>query len=121
MQVLDRDTLLRIENAGWKSLCESKGAEFYSNILAADSVFVLMNGMVLDKEATVMSLEQSDPWASYSIKDPRVIQVNEKSAIIVYQTEARRDEVVVRMINSSVYAMVGDQIQLVLYQQTSLE
>lgn len=121
MQVLDRDTLLRIENEGWTSLCESRGAEFYGNILADDSVFVLMNGMVLDKEATVMSLEQSEPWERYSIKDSRVIQVNEKSAILVYQAEAQRDEVVVRMINSSVYAIVGDQIQLVLYQQTSLE
>ena len=68
------DELLHIERAGWDSLCESTGADFYGELMLPDAVMVLANGMVMDRDAVVEALSQSPPWSRYEIGDVRLVR-----------------------------------------------
>ena len=65
------DTLLELERAGWDSLCNSTGSEFYGATMLADAVMVLANGMVMDRRTVVNALSESPPWRTYEISDVR--------------------------------------------------
>jgi hypothetical protein len=43
------DSLLELERAGWDSLCNATGSEFYGAIMLPDALMVLANGMVMDR------------------------------------------------------------------------
>ena len=45
-----KDELLELERAGWDSLCDSTGSEFYGRIMLPTAVMVLANGMVMDRD-----------------------------------------------------------------------
>ncbi|WP_026373320.1 nuclear transport factor 2 family protein [Agrococcus lahaulensis] len=116
MSVLDE--LLELERAGWRSLCESTGDGFYGRLMTDDGLMVLVDGSVLDRAAVVASLGHAPPWASFEIREPRVVAVGAESAALVYTGVARREgmELVARM--SSAYVRVDGEWRLALYQQT---
>lgn len=116
------DTLLELERAGWDSLCDSTGSEFYGATMLAEAVMVLANGMVMDRQTVVNALSESPPWRTYEISDVRCIQIDEDNAALVYTGTGYRDgtEPAFRGAMSSVYHRTGDSWRLALYQQTSM-
>ena len=85
------DTLLDVERAGWDSLCDSTGSEFYGAIMLAEAVMVLANGMVMDRRTVVDALSDSPPWRTYEISDVRCIPIDDDNAALVYTGTAFRD------------------------------
>lgn len=114
------DTLLELERAGWDSLCDSTGSEFYGATMLADAVMVLANGMVMDRRTVVNALSESPPWRTYEISDVRCVPIDDDNAALVYTGTAWRDgaEPAFRGAMSSVYHRTGDTWRLALYQQT---
>lgn len=114
------DELLHIERAGWDSLCESTGADFYGEVMLPDAVMVLANGMVMDRNTVVSALAQSPPWRAYEISGVRLIALDDDNAALVYTGTAYRDEEDPAFVGamSSVYHRVDGVWKLALYQQT---
>ncbi|CDP87437.1 MULTISPECIES: nuclear transport factor 2 family protein [Mycolicibacterium] len=117
-QVLDE--LLHIERAGWDSLCESTGADFYGGLMLPDAVMVLANGMVMDRNTVVAALAESPPWRAYELSGVHVIVLDDDNAVLVYTGTAYRDEEEPAFVGamSSVYHRVDGVWKLALYQQT---
>lgn len=114
------DELLDLENQGWKSLCNSTGADFYGRIMTSDGAMVLAHGQVFDRQAVIDSLNEAPPWRTYDIADERLIALGEDRAILVYTGRAYRDESEPAFIAlmSSVYTRHDGNWRLALYQQT---
>jgi hypothetical protein len=114
------DELLHIERAGWDSLCESTGADFYGELMLPEAVMVLANGMVMDRNTVVSALAQSPPWRAYEISGVRLIAVDDDNAILVYVGTAYRDGDEPAFVGamSSVYHRIDGAWRLALYQQT---
>lgn len=114
------DELLHIERAGWDSLCESTGADFYGELMLPEAVMVLANGMVMDRNTVVSALAQSPPWRAYEISGVRLIAVDDDNAILVYVGTAYRDGDEPAFVGamSSVYHRIEGVWRLALYQQT---
>jgi Domain of unknown function (DUF4440) len=114
------DELLHIERAGWDSLCESTGADFYGELMLPDAVMVLANGMVMDRNTVVSALAQSPPWRAYEISGVRLIALDDDNAALVYTGTAYRDGDEPAFVGamSSVYHRVDGVWKLTLYQQT---
>jgi hypothetical protein len=122
MSALNLRQLMRLERAGWDSLCQSAGADFYGELMAPDGVMVLVNGMVLEHDAIESSLNDSPPWASYELTEERLVPVSSDAAAVLYRASASREgqgEPFVALM-SSVYRMIDDTPRLVLYQQTTV-
>jgi len=116
------DELLDLEHQGWKSLCNSTGADFYGRIMTSDGVMVLAHGQVFDRQAVIDSLNEAPPWRTYDIADERLISLGEDRAILVYTGRANRDENDPAFIAlmSSVYTRHDGNWRLALYQQTPI-
>ncbi len=113
------EELLEFEHAGWTALCESRGASFYAELMAPDGLMVLVDGTVLDHDDVAASLADAPPWATYEIREPRIVGVGSDSTALVYRSWARRPgEPPFEALMSSVYRTVDNESQLVLYQQT---
>ncbi|WP_375372745.1 MULTISPECIES: nuclear transport factor 2 family protein [unclassified Mycolicibacterium] len=114
------DELLHIERAGWDSLCESNGADFYGELMLPDAVMVLANGMVMDRNTVVSALAQSPPWRAYEISGVRLIALDADNAALVYTGTAYRDGDAPAFVGamSSVYHRTAGVWKLTLYQQT---
>ena len=122
MSSLTLPRLLECEHAGWRSLCESRGGDFYGGLMSGDGLMVLVNGSVLDRDAVVASLDGAPPWASYEISDPRLVALGPETAALVYRAQAERGDgsgpFAAHM--SSVYMVVEGTLRLALFQQTAV-
>lgn len=121
----DLDTekaLLDLERSGWDSVCSSTGAQFYGDLMTDDGVMVLANGVVMDRDAVIASMEHARPWQSYDIDDHRVVAVGPASAAIVYLGTGYRhgDQPAFVGLMSSVYVRQDGRWRLALYQQTAI-
>jgi hypothetical protein len=114
-----RDELLALERAGWESLCDGTGDEFYGNTMTDDALMVLANGMVMDRATVVESLADAPAWAGYEIGDPHLITVCDEAYALVYTGTGRRagdDDFV--GIMTSIYVRRDGAWKLAFYQQT---
>lgn len=114
--------LLDLEHQGWKSLCDSTGADFYGRTMTSDGVMVLAHGEVFDRQTVIGSLNQAPPWRTYDIADERLIPLGDDHAILVYTGRAYRDkdEPAFVALMSSVYTKQEGTWRLALYQQTPI-
>ena len=115
------DELLELEHAGWRSLCDGTGDHFYGELMTAEAVMVLANGMVMDRDMVRESLGQSPPWARYRIDDVRLVAISDDTAALVYTGTGHRDgadEPFVAAM-SSVYHRTPGGWKLALYQQSA--
>lgn len=114
------ETLLELERAGWDALCESRGGAFYGELMSDDGLMILVNGFVLDRNAVVESLDGAPAWDSYELSDERVVPLGTDAAALVYRAVAQRDgEAPFEAIMTSVYHLVGGELRLEVYQQTT--
>jgi uncharacterized protein (TIGR02246 family) len=114
--------LLELERSGWDSLCNSTGAQFYGDLMTDDGVMVLANGVVMDRDAVIESLEHARPWQSYDIEDHRVVATGPDSAALVYLGTGYRhgDQPAFVGLMASVYVRQDGRWRLALYQQTPI-
>ncbi|MGO4442160.1 nuclear transport factor 2 family protein [Mycobacterium sp. 2YAF39] len=116
------DALLELEHAGWKSLSNGTGDEFYGNAMTDGALMVLANGMVMDRDAVTSALGQSPPWTRYEIEDAKLVEIDSDTAALVYKGTGYRegaDEPFVGAM-SSVYTRGAGGWKLALYQQTAI-
>lgn len=118
----DVSELLRLENAGWKSLCDGTGGDFYGSIMTEDGVMVLADGSVLDRDAVVASLDDAPAWAAYEITDERLVDLGADGAAFVYRGRGFRASggPPFDALMSSVYVRRDGRWRLALYQQTPI-
>jgi hypothetical protein len=116
------DELLKLEHGGWRSLCDGTGADFYGQMMTEDAVMILANGMVLDRNAVITSLNDAPAWRQYAISDERLIEIDDDTAILVYTGRASRDddEPAFQALMSSAYTLRNGTWKLALYQQTPI-
>lgn len=115
------DDLLAVEREGWEALCGSTGGAFYGDLMLADAVMVLVNGMVLDRDAVAASLDGAPPWDRYELSDARIIPIGADSVALVYSARAERDgEAPFDALMTSVYTRGDGRVRLALYQQTTI-
>jgi len=115
------DQLMQLEEAGWSSLCDGTGGEFYGQLMTDDALMVMANGQVMTRDQVVDALSQAPPWASFHLRDPQVVHTGTDGAALVYTGTASRDgadDFVGAM--TSAYRRVGDSWRLALYQQTAV-
>lgn len=112
--------LLKLEHAGWRSLCDSTGGDFYGNVMTDDARMVLANGAVMSRSEVTESLEHAPPWASYAIVDPSVVTLSDDVAALVYTGTGHRDggDDFIGVM-TSVYVRRGSRWRLAHYQQTA--
>ncbi|WP_293786333.1 nuclear transport factor 2 family protein [uncultured Aeromicrobium sp.] len=122
MSDLTLDGLLDLEHRGWEALTSSRGGIFYGELMTPEAVMILVNGMVLDRPTIAQTLNDSPPWSSYRLENPRLVPTSETSAALVYTATAHRDgqdEPFVALMSSH-YRVLDDQLRLTLYQQTTI-
>ena len=90
---------------------------FYVEHFADDGRCVFSFG-VLDKAATVASMDEAEPWSAYEFADMRTLQLADDAVALSYMARARRGDQPYEAMVSSVYVRRGDRWQLMLHQQT---
>jgi hypothetical protein len=114
------DRLLELEEQGWRALSSPDPVKFCEEWLAGDAVLIVP-GMVIDRGTFLKALADEQPWARHHIEEPRVVQVTDDSAALVYRVTAQREgQPEFAALMTSVYVKRADRWQLVLHQQTPM-
>jgi predicted GH43/DUF377 family glycosyl hydrolase len=113
------DELLVLEEGFWRAAGDR---DAYAAHLGGDAVHVFPGwGATTDNERVLQAVETVEPWETFSIDDPRLVEVGEGAAALVYTAHARRagqDEYVAAM--TSVYRRADGGWELVIHQQTPI-
>ncbi len=113
------DELIELEHAGWRSLCDGTGGDFYGDIMTADGVMILAHGYALTRTEVIASLADAPPWERYEIDDAKVFPLAEDVASVVYTGRGfRPHEPPFVAVMSSTYVRTEGRWRLVIYQQT---
>jgi hypothetical protein len=83
------ERLIALEHDGWDALVAGEGGRYYREHLTDDALMAFPFG-VLTRAETIEAMESAPPWEGYEIADPRVVQLGDDSAIVVYEVAARR-------------------------------
>ncbi|MGO1408690.1 MAG: nuclear transport factor 2 family protein [Brachybacterium sp.] len=120
--LLGIDALLALEHRGWEALTRHEGGSFYGELMTAEALMILVNGMVLDRGTIAATLNDSPAWSTFTLEDARLVPTGEASAALVYRATASRDgqyEPFVALMASH-YTIAGGRPALTLYQQTTV-
>ena len=110
--------LLALEERGWQALSSPEPVGFCEEWLADDAVMIVP-GMVIDRAMFLDAVEREEPWASHRIDDPRLVELTEDSAALIYRvTASRRGRPDFAAILTSVYVKRAGRWQLAVHQQT---
>jgi ketosteroid isomerase-like protein len=108
------DDLLVIEEGFWRA---AGLRDSYAAHLADDSVHVFPGwGVTSDNERVLQAVDSVDPWESFEIEEPTLLELSDGAAALVYTARAHRageDEYVAAM--TSVYRETGDGWKLVIH------
>mgnify|MGYP001189039177 CR=1 FL=1 len=111
--------LLELEHAGWRSLCDGTGADFYGSLMTSECRMVLANGAVLTRDDVIASLEHARTWSSYTIDEPVAVTASEDVVAVIYTGTGHRDgNDDFTGVMTSVYLRTGTGWRLAHYQQT---
>lgn len=116
------EELMAIEYEGWRALCSRDGGAFYGDLMTDDGVMILVNGLVMDRETVVRSLDDAPPWTSFELSDARMVPLGDDASALVYRAESSRDDGADSFVAlmSSIYRRVDGRSRLALYQQTTI-
>lgn len=121
MEELPLERLVALEHRGWDALCSSTGGAFYGELMTADALMVLVNGMALDRDQVVASLDGAPAWDGYRLTELRRVDLGAQAAALTYRATAHRDgEEPFVALMSSTYLLVEGAPRLALYQQTTV-
>ncbi len=112
--------IIELEEQGWRALSTEgeAGRKFYESVLREDAVMLFPGGLRIDGRAKILESLGSQPWESFRIESPTVLQLSNGSATLVYKlTAERKGSAPYVALISSTYAR-GDAWQLVVHQQT---
>ena len=114
------DTLLELEDEGWRALSASTGAAFYGDAMADDGLMVLP-GMVLTKDEVVRSIGDAPPWSWFRLEEPRLVPLTDDSAVLAYRAVAQRTGAAeYRALMATTYVRREGRWLVALHQQTPL-
>lgn len=121
MATFTLDELLQLERTGWDALCAQRGGTFYGELMLDDAVMVLVNGSVMDRGTIAASLDEAPPWSRYELSEPRLVEIGEDSAALVYRAAATREGAdPFTALMTSVYRRFDGRPRLALYTQTTI-
>src|SRR4029078_11374956 len=86
-----RHVLLELERAGWDSLCNQTGSEYYGELMLPNALLVLAHGIAMDPGMGVSALSQYSTLRTYDIGDVRLIEVDNGNAVLVSTGTAYRE------------------------------
>jgi predicted GH43/DUF377 family glycosyl hydrolase len=111
-----RDELLALEEGFWRA---AGSRDAYAEHLANDAVHLFPGwGLTSDNERVLKAVEGVEPWETFAIEDPTLLELGEGAAALVYTARARRagqDEYVAAMTS---VRRDGQGWKLVIHQQT---
>ena len=111
------DDLLALEEGFWNA---AGSRDAYAAHLADDAIHVFPGwGVTTDNERVLGVVDSVEPWETFSIDDPHLVELGADAAALVYTATAQRagqNEYVAAM--TSVYRRTDDGWQLVIHQQT---
>lgn len=118
----DITPLVRLELAGWTSLCDGTGSDFYGSIMTDNAVMVLADGVARERDEVIASLRDAPAWAAYEITDERLVELGADAAALIYTARAFRAAGGPPFVGimTSVYVREAGQWRLALYQQTPM-
>ncbi len=112
--------LLELEEQGWQALSSADCVQFCEQWLADDAVMIVP-GMVIDRATFLQAVAREPPWANHHIAEPKVVQLTDDSAALVYRVKAQRDgQPEFAGLVTSVYVKRAGRWQLALHQQTPM-
>ncbi|MGA7271245.1 MAG: nuclear transport factor 2 family protein [Acidimicrobiia bacterium] len=108
--------LLELENGFWQA---AGNPGFYGDHFAEDGAIALAMG-IMGKTEVMQAMEAARPWATYDLQSPRLIEISQTVAALVYRASARRasDDHDHDVVISSVYVRRRGEWQLIVHQQT---
>ena len=118
---MGQSELIELEEQGWRALSSSgeAAAEFYQRVLDDTVVMLLPGGMVLDDRAAIVQSMSGQPWSSFELQDPRVIQPTADTAVVTYGVVAQREGALeYSALMSSSYVRRPNGWKLTFHQQT---
>lgn len=111
--------LLQLEEAGWRSLCDGSGSDFYGNLMTDEGLMILADGSTMTRRQVAEALRHAPPWVSFSIADPHLVPIGVDTASLVYVgTALRGDGTAFKAAMCSTYVKTVSGWRLALYQQT---
>jgi hypothetical protein len=111
--------LLELEEAGWQSLCDGSGSDFYADLMTEGALMILADGVTMTRGEVAEALRYAPPWASFILEEPQLVSVADDVGILVYVGTGFRDEgASFKAVMSSTYIRKASGWRLALYQQT---
>ena len=114
--------LIELEEQGWRALSSAgdAGRKFYAAVLREDAVMLFPGGMRIEGRERILESLGAQPWESFRLEDPKVLQLSAEAATVIYKVTARRkDSEPYTALISSTYVR-GTTWQLVVHQQTPI-
>jgi ketosteroid isomerase-like protein len=114
-----REDLCELERGFWEAVGDP---DYYREHMADDGLAVFSMG-VMGKEGAIQSTSESQTisWTDIRIEEPRILEITDDVAAIVYKGLAKRDGEPYEANCTSVYARRDGAWQLVLHQQSVIE
>jgi hypothetical protein len=112
------DHLLRMEQRFW-----TQGPQFLERNLAYAAIMVFPEPTgVLIGDQIVASLAGEERWPDVALEEHRVLELNDRAAVVTYKATARRAKGAPYVVRaSSVYVRDAGSWKLAFHQQTPVE
>ena len=113
--------LIELETAGWQALSSDgpTATSFYQRVLDESVLMLLPNGIMLTDRTTIIEAMSGQPWASFRMDSPQVLQPTSDTGIVAYGIDAQREgDSPYSALVSSHYVRRHDGWRLTFHQQT---
>jgi hypothetical protein len=115
-----RHDLLELEREAWRALSTDgeTAAAHYEKLLADEVLMLLPGGLVIDDRQAVIESMRGAPWDGFEITDERVLELDDRTAVVAYRATAQRSGQDYEALFNSTYVRDDGQWRLTLHQQT---
>jgi hypothetical protein len=117
-----RDDLLQLERDAWRALSADgeTAASHYETVLAREVLMLLPGGLVIDDRQQVISSMRGAPWDGFELMDERVLELDDRTAVVAYRAKAKRSDQEYEALFNSTYVRANGVWRLALHQQTPM-